>query len=79
MTYPERRTATVLSHHLRSVKQAAERFKNSTKVDRSYVAPTGTIYVAEDVLKGVLPQVLDEILTTRQVRKVVGNLLDYRI
>jgi hypothetical protein len=68
-TYPERRTATVLSHHFKSHLQepnssndgAAEK-KNT---DRAYIAPTGTIYVAEDVLKGVLPQVLDEILTTR--------------
>lgn len=68
-TYPERRTATVLSHHFKSRVQEPESSNDGAtenkKADRGYVAPTGTIYVAEDVLKGVLPQVLDEILTTR--------------
>ena len=58
-TYPEERTATVLKHHMKSLDGS------SWKDDRAYVAPTGTLYVSEDVLKGVLPQVLDEILTTR--------------
>lgn len=68
-TYPERRTATVLSHHFKSLMHDSTSINNTpaelTNTDRGYIAPTGTIYVAEDVLKGVLPQVLDEILTTR--------------
>ena len=63
--YPERRTATVLKHHFTSLDTSLEACKEGSRRDRGYVAPTGTIYVAEDVLKGVLPQVLDEILTTR--------------
>lgn len=59
--YPERRSATVVNHHMKSLQGLDE------KDDRAYVAPTGTMYVSENVLKGVLPQVLDEILTTRYV------------
>jgi DNA polymerase zeta len=43
-------------------------------VDRAYVSPNGTFYVAESVLKGVLPQVLDEILTTRAMLKKAARL-----
>lgn len=68
-TYPERRTATVLKHHFNSLDTALETTREGVRSDRGYVAPTGTIYVAEDVLKGVLPQVLDEILTTRAMLK----------
>ena len=77
-TYPERRTATVLSQHFKSLLQernssidSATKRKNT---DRGYISPTGTIYVAEDVLKGVLPQVLDEILTTRYDHVAFGDL-----
>jgi len=61
--YSESRTATVLKHHMRSFQEDAER------QDRVYVAPTGTIYVSESVVKGVLPQVLDEMLSTRAMLK----------
>ena len=61
--YSERRTATVLKHHLKSLGGEV------TKHDRVYVAPTGTIYVGESVVKGVLPQVLDELLSTRAMLK----------
>ena len=67
-TYPERRTATVLSHHFKSLDvrdSANASITEKQAASRGYIAPTGTIYVGEDVLKGVLPQVLDEILTTR--------------
>ena len=67
-SYPERRTATVLNHHFKSITGytlPVESRKNEKNHDRGYIAPTGTLYVAEDALKGVLPQVLDEILTTR--------------
>ena len=72
--YPERRTSTVLNHHLKSISNAScSNGKNQTGIDfskdRVYVAPTGTIYLAESVLKGVLPQVLDEMLTTRAMLK----------
>jgi hypothetical protein len=74
--YSEGKTATVLKHHLKSISNA------DTEEDRIYTAPTGTIYVSESVLKGVLPQVLDEILSTRamlkkaakQYKKMVPNL-----
>jgi DNA polymerase zeta len=72
--YPESRTATVLNHHMKSVvyeeknampTQQDEKYHK----DRAYTSPTGTIYVSETVLKGVLPQVLDEILSTRAMLK----------
>lgn len=63
--YPERRTATVLADHMQSLKTKS----SSDKINRAYVAPTGSVYVSEDVLKGVLPLVLEEILTTRAMIK----------
>ena len=72
--YSERRTAAVLNDHLKSLSKISHQNPRSVKAanfnrDRAYVAPTGTIYVSESVLKGVLPQVLDEILTTRAMLK----------
>ena len=85
--YSERRTATVLNHHTKSLVDHAKggiQTQDDEKFykDRAYAAPTGSIYVAESVLKGVLPQVLDEILSTRamlkkaakQYKKLVPNL-----
>lgn len=77
INYPERRTATVLKHHMKSIAEGintmnppdCESPETDFSGDRVYVAPTGTIYLAESVLKGVLPQVLDEILTTRAMLK----------
>jgi hypothetical protein len=60
--YAESRTATVLKDHLKSLDDENSR-------DRAYAAPTGSIFVSEGVLKGVLPQVLKEILETRAMLK----------
>jgi DNA polymerase zeta len=76
LEYSQRRTATVLTHHMKSLRGGY------SDKDRAYIAPTGTIYVSESVVKGVLPQVLDEILSTRamlkkaakQYKKFVPNL-----
>jgi DNA polymerase elongation subunit (family B) len=65
--YPEARTATVLHHHVKST--SGGRIEN----DRAYVAPNGSIYVSESVVKGVLPQVLDEMLSTRAMLKKAGK------
>jgi len=65
LQYSEARTASVLKHHLKSLSSSS----GETQEDRAYIAPTGTIYVSESVLKGVLPQVLDEILSTRAMLK----------
>lgn len=77
LEYSEKRTATVLTHHMKSLQDDGPECK-----DRAYVAPTGTIFVSESVVKGVLPQVLDEMLCTRamlkkaskQYKKLVPNL-----
>ena len=37
--------------------------------DRAYVAPTGAIFVSENVVRGVLPRVLEELLSTRAMLK----------
>jgi len=58
--YSEVQTAVVLSHFFE------EGNKSQT---RAYSLPTGAIFVSESVLKGVLPQVLDEILSTRAMLK----------
>lgn len=70
--YPERRTATALAYHFKSVGEEGYLQTNwleASANDRGYIAPTGTMYVSEDVLKGVLPRVLDELLTTRAMLK----------
>ena len=85
--YSERRTATALNHHIKSlVDHEADGIETQDDEkhykDRAYAAPTGSVYVAESVLRGVLPQVLDEILSTRamlkkaakQYKKLVPNL-----
>ena len=64
-SFSERRTATVLKHHLKSLGRDCD----TTKYDRVYAAPTGTLFVGESVVKGVLPQVLDEMLSTRAMLK----------
>lgn len=43
--------------------------KESKTLDRAYCVPTGSLFVSEDVLKGVLPSVLDEMLATRAMLK----------
>lgn len=76
MTYSEDRTATSLKHHMKSAQ--AQEYKHN----RIYVTPSRSIFVAESVVKGVLPQVLDEMLSTRamlkkaakQYKKSVPNL-----
>ena len=64
--YSERRTAAVIKHHMKSIQGTSAGKK---KRDRSYAIPTGSIFVSESVLKGVLPQVLDEMLSTRAMLK----------
>ena len=57
----------MLKHHMKSLSlngNVAEKVK-----DRAYVIPTGSLFVSETVVKGVLPQVLDEILATRAMLK----------
>jgi hypothetical protein len=66
--YSESRSATVFKHHIRSLGSM------SGKMDRAYAAPTGTVYVSESVMKGVLPQVLDEMLSTRAMLKKASKL-----
>jgi DNA polymerase family B len=62
--YSESVTAAVLKHHMKSLGDEMLGDK-----DRAYAAPTGAIYVSETVVKGVLPQVLDEMLSTRAMLK----------
>eukprot|EP00977_Amphora_coffeiformis_P010198 scaffold2366_cov159-Amphora_coffeaeformis.AAC.2 len=76
MTYPEDRTATAFKHHLKPCDT------QRVNKNRLYVAPSRSIFVSESVVKGVLPQVLDEMLSTRamlkkaakQYKKSVPNL-----
>jgi len=76
MKYSEDRTATAFKHHLKT--------PDATGVNKNrlYIAPSRSIFVSESVVKGVLPQVLDEMLSTRamlkkaakQYKKSVPNL-----
>lgn len=57
--YSERKTAAVIKHHIKSISYSDSGRKRH---DRAFAVPTGSIFVSESVLKGVLPQVLDEML-----------------
>lgn len=63
--YPESQTAYTLKQHVKSISDS--NFAQST--DRAYCLPTGSMFVSERVLRGVLPSVLDEILATRAMLK----------
>jgi DNA polymerase zeta len=73
--YPEEKTATILQHHMKSLSSQRVGEHDSSLDDcifyndRAYISPTGAIYLSESVVKGVLPQVLDEMLTTRAMLK----------
>jgi DNA polymerase elongation subunit (family B) len=72
MMYSEARTATVLKDHMKSLFDSEKRDEScgtTRSRDRAYAAPTGTIFVSENVLHGVLPQVLNEMLKTREMLK----------
>ena len=73
--YSERRTAACLSKHMESL----HRDKKKKKKDCAYAAPTGTVFVAENVVKGVLPQVLDEMLSTRAMLKKAAKEYKKRV
>ena len=76
--YSERRTAAVIKDHLKSLLDSSET-KEKGRRDRAYVIPTGSIFVAESVLKGVLPQVLDEMLSTRAMLKKAAKEYKQRV
>ena len=60
--YDESKTASVLRYHMKCLSDL-----DSSNSDRAYVIPTGSIYVSENVLKGVLPQVLEELLVCHKI------------
>ena len=72
--YSEHRTAAVLRKHMESLHDDKKK-----KKDRAYAAPTGTVFVAESVVKGVLPQVLDEMLSTRAMLKKAAKEYKKRV
>ena len=78
--YSENRTATVLKHHMKSINSnLTETADTMNARDRAYVAPTGTIFVSESVVRGVLPQVLDEMLSTRAMLKKASKEYKKRV
>ncbi len=79
--YSERRSAAVIKDHLRSLLDSSKTKNKTLKRtrDRAYVIPTGSIFVAESVLKGVLPQVLDEMLSTRAMLKKAAKEYKKRV
>jgi len=70
--YAEQLTATVLKQHYKSLNQTGGTM--SIREDRAYLAPNGAIFVGESVLKGVLPQVLGELLSTRAMLKRAAKI-----
>jgi len=80
MTYPENRTATVLQHHLKSCNpDNHDSIDCMSPKDRAYITPNGTIFVSETVVRGVLPQVLDELLSTRAMLKKAAKEYKKRV
>ncbi len=77
--YSERRTAAVLSKYMESLHGDKKKKKKKKRKDRAYAAPTGTVFVAENVVKGVLPQVLDEMLSTRAMLKKAAKEYKKRV
>ena len=79
--YSERRSAAVVMHHMKTIIEESGRLSEPTKRkrDRAYAIPTGSIFVSESVLKGVLPQVLDEMLSTRAMLKKAAKLYKQRV
>jgi DNA polymerase zeta len=49
------------------------------KKDSAYAVPTGTVFVSENVVRGVLPQVLDEMLSTRAMLKKAAKEYKKRV
>ena len=79
--YSENRTATVLKHHMKSVSgdESTPADTMNCRKDRAYIAPTGTMFVSESVVRGVLPQVLDEMLSTRAMLKKASKEYKKRV
>ena len=80
--YSEQRSAAVVKHHIRSLQLGSTEANSPSpkrKRDRAYVIPTGSIFVSESVLKGVLPQVLDEMLSTRAMLKKAAKEYKKRV
>jgi DNA polymerase zeta len=75
--YPEQLTATILKQHVKSLSKSKNGIKRIAD-DRAYVAPNGAIFVGESVLRGVLPQVLSEILMTRAMIKRAAKIYKAR-
>lgn len=75
--YPEQLTATILKQHIKSLSSKSNGIKDFAG-DRAYVAPNGAIFVGESVVKGVLPQVLSEILSTRAMIKRAAKIYKSR-
>ena len=74
--YSERKSATVVKHHMKSLVDSQT---SKRRRDRAYAIPTGSIFVSESVLKGVLPQVLDEMLSTRAMLKKAAKEYKKRV
>ena len=72
--YSERRTASVLRKHMKSLY-----CDEGKKKDKAYAVPTGAVFVSEKVVKGVLPQVLDEMLSTRAMLKKAAKEYKKRV
>ena len=79
--YSERRSAAVIKHHMKTLQNSEENSSQAKrrKRDRAYAIPTGTIFVSESVVKGVLPQVLDEMLSTRAMLKKAAKEYKKRV
>ncbi len=65
--YEEMKTAFVLKQHMK-------KDKDTSAHDSVYCLPTGSIFVSEDVVQGVLPTLLDEMLSTRAMLKKAAKI-----
>jgi len=72
--YNERQTAYVLKDLMTSLPANKDRSDSKNDQDYAYCMPSGSMFVSEDVIKGVLPSVLDEILSTRAMLKKASKI-----
>ena len=69
--YHELQTAFVLKRYIASLPSNK---KKGQPHDEAYCMPTGSIFVSENVVQGILPSILDEMLSTRAMLKKAANI-----
>lgn len=70
--YNEAKTSLVLKQYIKSLD--ANNSNDNDCRDLAYCMPTGSMFLSEEILKGILPNLLDEILSTRAMLKKAAKI-----